>query len=62
MVVCGDRDFFAIFWSTDQNVLSYGCWYLHQTGDFEFDGYYLRVIEGNAGVAVNPIRLRVRKS
>ncbi|MGQ0595608.1 MAG: hypothetical protein ACT4QB_24125 [Gammaproteobacteria bacterium] len=55
------RDFFAIFWSTDQNVLSYGSWYLHQTGDFEFDGYYLRVIEGKAGIGVKPIRLRIRK-
>lgn len=51
------RDFFAVFWSTDPAVLSYGCWYLHQVGDFKFDGYYLRLDEGANGVAVNPIPL-----
>lgn len=56
------RDFFALFWSNDQNVLSYGCWYLHQTSDFEFNGYYLRLVEGQSGVNVNPIKLRLTKT
>jgi hypothetical protein len=55
------RDFFAIFWSTDPKVLSYGCWYLHQVSDFESEGNYLRLHEGRSGVAVRPIPLRMQK-
>lgn len=55
------RDFFAIFWSTDPKVLSYGCWYLHQVSDFAFEGNYLRLHEGQSGVVVHPIPLRMHK-
>lgn len=36
----GER-FFAIFWSTTQDIQSYGCWYMTQVDDDHFAGYYL---------------------
>jgi len=33
--------FFAIFWSSTADIPSYGCWYLSQTEDDKFVGYYL---------------------
>jgi hypothetical protein len=52
------KDFFATFWSLDQSVPSYGCWYLHQTGDDSFCGYYLRLTEENHK-DIAPIRLEI---
>lgn len=36
-------DFFAVFWSVDTSVMSYGCWYVHQQSDNVLNGYYLRL-------------------
>lgn len=38
-------NFVAIFWATDQTVLSYGCWFLTQTNNepTTFEGYYLKL-------------------
>jgi hypothetical protein len=52
-------DFFAIFWATDPSVPSYGCWYVHQTDDDTFSGYYLRLSDtDHKQVATIPIRLQ----
>ena len=37
------RDFVAIFWATDQSILSYGCWFITQRNDTTFVGSYLRM-------------------
>lgn len=55
------RDFFAVFWSSDPAVPSYGCWFLHQVTDFEFKGYYLRLEEQPTGTNVLPIPLTLTR-
>ena len=50
------KDFFAIFWSRDPSIISYGCWYVHQKSDFRFEGYYLKFHE-KSKYRIKPIRL-----
>jgi hypothetical protein len=54
------RDFFAIFWSIDQSVHSYGCWYVHQVNDDTFKGYYLRLSE-NDHDKITPIEMSLHR-
>jgi len=55
------KDFFAIFWSTDPTINSYGSWYVHYKNDFLFEGYYLKLNE-KAKHGVSLIRLDFVKS
>lgn len=55
------NDFFAIFWSKDVSVISYGCWYVHQVSDHKFSGYYLRLSDEGAQVTGIPLDI-VRKT
>ncbi len=50
-------DFFAIFWSVDTSVMSYGCWYVHQQSDNVLNGYYLRLAQQGTSVTTIPLRL-----
>ncbi|MCA9731676.1 MAG: hypothetical protein H6559_20495 [Lewinellaceae bacterium] len=45
-----DRNFFAIFWSKDENIKSYGCWFMRQEDDFLLKGKYLSLQEDNGFV------------
>ena len=47
---------FAIFWSTNTSITSYGCWFVHQKSDFLYEGYYLKLDEATR-LKVKPIRL-----
>ena len=37
------RNMFSIFWSDDQSIHSYGCYFIRQKNDFSFEGYYLKM-------------------
>lgn len=50
-------DFFAVFWSVDKSVMSYGCWYVHQQSDNVLNGYYLRLAQQGTSVTTIPLRL-----
>jgi hypothetical protein len=52
--------FFAIFWSLDQTVPSNGCWYMRQTHDGRFEGFYLKLQENDANKIV-PIRINMEQ-
>jgi hypothetical protein len=54
------RDFFAIFWSLDPSVHSYGCWYIHQVDDDTFRGYYLRLSETDHD-QITPIEISLHR-
>jgi len=56
------QDFFAIFWSIDPGVYSYGSWYVRQRGDYHFEGYYLKFVEEEEKYGIKPIRLDFNKS
>lgn len=62
------RNYFAIFWSTSPDILSYGCWYMRQIDDDSFDGYYLSLKIAEKGKTitkftelVKPVRLSLRR-
>src|ERR1700726_4778120 len=48
-------DFFAIFWSMNVSVRSYGCWYVRQVSDNKFSGYYFRLSDQGAHVTGIPL-------
>jgi hypothetical protein len=45
------RDFLAIFWSENPDVVSHGCWHLQYTSDSLFTGYYLKAGKGDLSAA-----------
>lgn len=55
------KDFFALFWSIDPTIQSFGCWYVHQKDDFLFEGYYLKLDE-KTKLGVKPIKLAFVKN
>jgi hypothetical protein len=54
------KDFFAIFWSMDPSLTTYGSWYVQQTDDDTFSGYYLRLSEKDRNL-ITPVSLEVRR-
>lgn len=54
------HNFFAIFWPTDQMVLSYGCWYVHQIDDSTFQGFYLKLDDADGG-KIRTVPITVKK-
>lgn len=55
-----NSNFCAVFWPTNSAVTSYGCWYLHQTSDLEFNGFYLKLSDGNA-MPIQTVPIIVKK-
>lgn len=54
-------DFFAVFWSTDPSIQSYGCWYVQQKTDDLFSGFYLRLSERDRNL-ITPVALEVQRT
>lgn len=55
-----NSNFCAVFWPTSSAMTSYGCWYLHQTSDLEFKGFYLKLSDENA-MPIQKVPIVVKK-
>lgn len=53
-------NFCAVFWPTNRVGISYGCWYLHHTNDWVFEGFYLKLSDGNA-MPIQTVPIIVKK-
>ena len=53
---------FAVFWSLNASIRSYGSWYVHQTSDDRFEGYHLKFddVESNDVEMTPPEIIRLR--
>lgn len=52
-------NFYAIFWPISDDITSFGCWYVRQTEDGVFEGFYMRRDSQNpSDIQRIPLRMR----
>lgn len=54
------KDFIAIFWSDNREIISHGCWHVRRESDSLYTGYYLKTDAGDMPGA-DPVRLDLVK-